>query len=31
VLDSDSCGLDVVQAFMADPDSPQAPACLRFF
>lgn len=31
VLDSDSCGLEVVRAFLAQPENPQAPDCLRFF
>lgn len=31
VLDSDSCGVEVVRAFLADPQNPQVPDCLGLF
>ena len=31
VLDSDACAIDLVQAFLRDPQAPQPPACLPAF
>jgi pimeloyl-ACP methyl ester carboxylesterase len=31
VLDSDSCAVELVRAFLDNPNSPQAPACLGLF